>query len=130
MSIRDESYEKGMDILRQIRGEQGIDQVQRFQSIHPAFEEMMMSFGYGEVWSRTELDHKQRALITLSSLVTQGIPEALRFHVHTAIHVGVTPKEILELVLHCAAYAGFPKSVAAFPVILEVFEEIGVEVDW
>lgn len=130
MSMRDERYDKGMEILRQIRGEQGIEMVQRFKDIHPEFENMMMSFGYGDVWSRTELDHKQRALITLSSIVTQGIPEALRFHVHTALHVGVTPKEILELVLHCAAYAGFPKAVAAFPVILEIFEEAGVKAEW
>jgi 4-carboxymuconolactone decarboxylase len=129
MSQLDERYKKGMEILNKVTDEKGINMIKRFSEIHPDFEEMMVSFGYGDIWSRDELDLKQRALITLSSLITQGAFEALRFHVKAALHVGVKPKEIVELVVHCAAYVGFPKAVTAFPIVMEIFEQQNIKLD-
>ncbi len=118
-----------MEVLGKLTDETNLNLLKRFNDINSDFEDMMISFGYGEIWTRDQLDLKQRALITLSSLITQGAFDALRFHVRAALHAGLEPKEIVEVVIHCAAYAGFPKSVTAFPIVMEIFEEEGIKLE-
>ena len=68
-----------------------------------------------------------RELITLTALISQGAFEQLPFHINAALNVGVTPKEIIELVIHCAAYVGFPKACSAIGIIINVFEQRNIK---
>lgn len=129
MDQNKDRYNRGMETLLKIADEKGFGVMSEFRDFYPAFEEMMVSFGYGDVWSRKELDLKQRGLITLSSLITQGAFEQLGFHVNAALRVGLKPKEIVEVVIHCAAYAGFPKACTAFGIVMRLFDEQNIIID-
>lgn len=123
-------FQAGMDTVITMVGEKGVaDTLEGINQFFPDFYNILIEFGFGEVYSRPELDLKQREFLTLSSLITQGAEGQLPFHIRAALNLGISPKEILEIVLHCTPYAGFPKGCAALAVVMGVFKELGIQVD-
>jgi 4-carboxymuconolactone decarboxylase len=118
-----ERYERGLNTLREMVGEAGSKPVEQINQLFPEFGHMLVSLGFGDLYSRKALDLKQREIITLTSLITQGCIEQLPFHVHAALNVGLSPQEIVEIVMHCAGYAGFPKACGAINVVQTVFQQ-------
>jgi Uncharacterized homolog of gamma-carboxymuconolactone decarboxylase subunit len=123
-----ERYEAGLDTLRAMAGEQGVGTVQQLGEFFPDFGHTLIAFGFGDLYSRGVLDLKQREIVTITSLITQGATEQLPLHVHAALNVGMTPEELLEIVLHCGGYAGFPKACGALVSVRKVFQERGIVV--
>lgn len=123
MNNRDENYEKGLQVLRDMAGEAGVNTVKQLENFYPDFGKFLISFGFGEIYSREALNYHHRELITLTALISQGAFEQLPFHLNAALNVGVTPKEIVELIIHCAAYVGFPKACSAIGSVIKVFEQ-------
>lgn len=126
-------YQRGMDVIRKYED----------QSDNPAysitFDELMdldselenyiVEFAFGDIYSREGLSHEQRTLITISSLVTQGLEPQLRLHVNTGLTIGLTPKEIVGAIIHLLPYTGFPRVLNALKVAKEVFGQRGVKVE-
>ncbi|GGA10092.1 4-carboxymuconolactone decarboxylase [Paenibacillus marchantiophytorum] len=127
MSRNPESYNKGIEVLNDMVGEPGLKAIGAFEKFYPDFADFLVSFGFGEIYSREALDYKQRELITLTALITQGAFEQMPFHLNAALNVGLTPKEIVELVIHSAAYVGFPKACSAMTQVMTVFEQRGIK---
>lgn len=127
--MNNERYEKGMETIGKMAGKEGIADLEGVRRAFPDFYKAIVEFGFGDIYSRPVLDLKQRELVTLSSLITQGAVGQLPFHVHAALNVGLTPGEIMEIVLHCALYAGFPKAVGALSVVMQVFAERKIEME-
>lgn len=116
-------YEKGLDILKQMVDIDGEERVSAVGEIFPDFEEKIISFGFGQIYSRPTLDLKTREVITITSLITQGAFAELDFHIKAALKVGLKEEEILEIILQCAAYAGFPKACSALGIAGEIFKD-------
>jgi 4-carboxymuconolactone decarboxylase len=76
---------------------------------------------FGEVWKRTELSAKERSLVTVACLVTNGNTEQLVFHLGLARDNGNTEQELIEALTHLAFYAGWPQAMAAMAVAKKVF---------
>lgn len=89
----------------------------------PQFAELNDEVLFGEVWSREEeLSPRDRSLITVASLLTQGVPQ-LEAHLNIAKQNGVTKDEIIEVITHLSFYAGWPKAWSAFNLAKEIFDE-------
>ena len=72
----------------------------------------------GGAWEEGVLSLRDRSLIVLASLITQGGAEArLRGHVRWAVEHGVTPAQIEELATLLAIYAGYPRASTAIEMI-------------
>jgi 4-carboxymuconolactone decarboxylase len=95
--------------------------------IAPDVAKYIVEFGYGEIYSRPGLTNQQRALITISSLVTQGTERELELHVNTGLTAGLTSTEIVESVIHLIPYTGFPRVLNALYVVKKVFQQRRVE---
>ncbi len=67
----------------------------------------------GEMWSRPQLNRRDRSLMIISVLAAQSRDEELELHTTIGLQHGLTRTEIEELNLHIAAYAGFPAAMAA-----------------
>jgi 4-carboxymuconolactone decarboxylase len=76
---------------------------------------------FGEVWKRTELTPKERSLVTVAALATNGNTEQLVFHLGLAKENGNTEAELIEALTHLAFYAGWPQAMAATAVAKQVF---------
>jgi 4-carboxymuconolactone decarboxylase len=76
---------------------------------------------FGDVWARPELAPRDRSLITCAALITNGSTEQLRAHLGIARNNGVTERELKEVIIHLAFYAGWPRAMSAIMVAKEVF---------
>ncbi|MEV0063378.1 carboxymuconolactone decarboxylase family protein [Nocardia sp. NPDC050718] len=76
---------------------------------------------FGDIWARPELGPRDRSLITCAVLVAGGDTEQLRGHLTRAVDNGVTEAELVEMIVHSAFYAGWPRAVSAILVAKELF---------
>lgn len=80
---------------------------------------------FGDVWSREGLSVRDRRLITLTVLVLLGKEGSIELHLRQALARGeLTKKEVEELMIHLAHYAGWPVGQAGFDVALKLFAEM------
>lgn len=87
----------------------------------PKFAELNDDVLFGEVWSREEqMSVHDRSLITVSSLLTQGVPQ-LEAHIKIAKQNGVSKNEMVELITHLSFYTGWPKAWTAFGIAKEIY---------
>ncbi|MGH2881661.1 MAG: carboxymuconolactone decarboxylase family protein [Solirubrobacteraceae bacterium] len=79
--------------------------------------EAISSAGGGQ-WEEGTLTLRERSMIVLASLITQGGADArLRGHVRWAVEHGVSGEEIEELATLLTIYAGFPRAATAMESI-------------
>lgn len=79
---------------------------------------------FGENWNNTDIDLKTRSIITVVSLMSQGLTDSsLTYHLQNAKNNGVTKTEIASIITHCAFYMGWPKAWATFNLAKEVWAE-------
>lgn len=97
------------------------------KDIAPDVAKYIIEFGYGEIYSRPGLTNQQRALITISSLVSQGTERELELHINTGLTAGLTSTEIVEGIVHLIPYTGFPRVLNALYVVKKVFAQRQVE---
>ena len=67
----------------------------------------------GEMWDRPQLSRRDRSLMIISVLSAQARDEELELHTQVGLNHGLTRVEIEEVLLHTAAYAGFPAAMAS-----------------
>ena len=79
---------------------------------------------FGENWNNQDIDVKTRSIITVVSLISQGITDfSLKFHLQNAKNHGVNKEEIAAIITNTAFYSGWPKAWAAFNLAKEVWTE-------
>lgn len=79
---------------------------------------------FGENWNGDGIDTKTRCIITVVSLMSQGITDSsLKYHLENAKSHGVTKEGIAAIVTHTAFYAGWPKAWAVFRLAKEVWND-------
>ncbi|PCE22461.1 carboxymuconolactone decarboxylase [Paraburkholderia acidicola] len=124
------SFTLGRRYLEMIEGSPQPMIIDALKDIAPDLARMTISFAYGEIYSRPALDLRQRQFATVAALAAMGGAEPqLRFHIAGALNVGCTPREIVELMIHLAVYAGFPAALNGVAAARIVFDERGVAAD-
>ena len=116
-------YETGIHAMEELFSKEVREGMEHIKKISPDFWEMIVSFGFGDLYGRNTLSHAEREIITLTTLITQGAFDQLRVHLQAALNVGLTKEEIIEIIIHCAGYVGFPKAVQAMGIAGEIFRE-------
>lgn len=117
-----ERYERGWDKLKEIEGEAGENVIESLKEIAPDLGKYVIEFAFGDIYSRDTLSLKQRQLVTIASLTTQGGCEPqLEVYINAALNVGLTQNEIVEAIIHCIPYVGFPRVLNGVNVAKKVF---------
>ena len=94
---------------------------QDLRARHGALGSFAIDVVLGDVWARPELSRRDRSLIVLAVLGTIGSTEELSIHTQIGLNNGLTRDEIEEILLHIAAYAGYPMAMQASRVIAARF---------
>lgn len=89
----------------------------------PGFGDIVQELWYGGVWARPELDVPYRCLATVSALTALVRPAQLRGHTANALRSGITPAQVLEVMVHVSFYAGVPAALGGIEVAREVFKQ-------
>lgn len=80
----------------------------------------------GGAWNDDELSLRDRSLVVVTALITQGgVEERLRGHVRWALQHGVTPVELDAIVTLLAVYAGYPRASTAAEIVNDELARIG-----
>ncbi|MBN6188553.1 carboxymuconolactone decarboxylase family protein [Aneurinibacillus sp. BA2021] len=122
-------YERGLAVFEKMTGAEGSRIIEQLRTLYPDMADLIITNAFGDIYARDGLDLKQREMVTLSSLITQGATDQLPVHVRAALRVGLTPEEIIEIVLQCAVYAGYPRALSAFHVVMDVYREQSITME-
>jgi 4-carboxymuconolactone decarboxylase len=121
-------YAQGWQKLKEIDGAAGEKVVAALAPIAPDFGRLLIEFGFGDIYSRPQLDLRAREIATIAALAALGNAQPqLRIHIEAALNVGCTRDEIVEVFMQMALYAGFPAALNALFAAREVFEARGVK---
>jgi 4-carboxymuconolactone decarboxylase len=124
---RKQRFEHGKAVLDAIDGTAGANVIDSLADISPELGHQVVSWGFGEIYSRPELQPRDRQLVTLGMLTALGGCEPqLHVHINAALNVGLTPQQIIEAFLHSAVYCGFPRALNATFTAKKVFAERGL----
>lgn len=117
------AYEEGMEIRRQVLGDDHVDRATAAATdLDADFQRWITETAWGGVWARPGLDLRARSLISIAILGALNHDE-LELHLRAARNTGVTPEEVREALLHVAVYAGIPAANRAFRVAKQIYEE-------
>ena len=124
MTPDDPLYERGMQVRREVLGDEHVDAaISRATGFTADFQDLITRYAWGEIWSRPGLDRRTRSCITLMALLALGRLEELELHVRAALRNGLSEDEIKEVILHGAIYCGVPAANSAFAVARRVLAE-------
>ncbi|MEV6648695.1 carboxymuconolactone decarboxylase family protein [Amycolatopsis sp. NPDC051371] len=126
--MTEDRFERGHQALIDLNGEETAQRVlDGLADISPKLADSLVSWGFGEIYTRPQLVPRDRQLVTLGMLTALGGCEPqLEVHVNASLNAGLTPAEIVEALLQSAAYCGFPRALNATAVAKKVFGERGL----
>ena len=129
---RSETYEKGAAARLDVMGPAMAEKMAKTVYTGPVMEtfaDYATEAVFGMLWTRPGLDHKTRAMITLSSDVCNQCWPELEIHLRFALNLGWTEEELTEALLHLGGYIGVPTVREAMLIADRVFREVEAEAE-
>ncbi|MCH7553687.1 MAG: carboxymuconolactone decarboxylase family protein [Chloroflexi bacterium] len=118
----EERYERGLAVMEKLWGSRrGLPPSPGDPENAKDLQRLITEHCFSDSWSRPGQELKTKSLLTIAILTTLGAGAELRGHVMGALNIGVTKEEIVEVFIHTAAYAGIPRTVAAFGIARDAF---------
>ena len=110
------------------RGYEVCKQLDRHTSEHqrklsPELHELTMGHLFGDIWSRPHLTLREREMITVATNIALARPVGNHSHYRSALKMGFTKEQIIELIIQVGHYAGWPTIALASRQFAEVLEE-------
>lgn len=128
MTTLDERFQKGIETRTKFGGGALTGgSVPTAWDIAPDLQRIAGEFLFGSIWHRPALQDKQREMITVTILTVLKRDNQVRRHLGNALNLGLTPIEIVEVLMHSSFYSGVPATLDALAIANEVFEEKGVD---
>ena len=125
-----DKWQAGHDLMVSMMGPQfaaAVEGAARAGNFGSDIARMAIEFAFGDVWSRAGLERKQRSIVVISSLITQGkIPE-LKNHLRFGLNNGLTATELQEILIQVLPYVGFPAIADAMTATIDVLRERGLD---
>ncbi|HJT57000.1 MAG TPA: 4-carboxymuconolactone decarboxylase [Ktedonobacteraceae bacterium] len=107
-------FEAGLKVRKEVLGSEHVERSLASATAFDAdFQRFITETAWGSVWARPDLDRRTRSLVTIAILAALG-REELALHLRASRNIGVDPREIAEVLLHVAVYAGVPAANSAF----------------
>lgn len=89
------------------------------QNFRDTVPDMLTSHCFGDFYTRGGLDVKDRELLVLALLVSEGAERQIRSHVEGNLKAGNSKETLYSAIIHLIPYIGFPKSLDAIYIINE-----------
>jgi 4-carboxymuconolactone decarboxylase len=116
-------YERGLKLRTRIFGEKAVQARMSAQGeFGRPLQDLINTYAYGDVWSRTGLDDRTRSIAVLAMTAALNRPHEFKVHVKGALANGCTPEEIREIALLVGIYCGIPAANDAHRLALEAMD--------
>jgi 4-carboxymuconolactone decarboxylase len=121
----DEMYETGMAVRLKILGDAHVDRaVAKTSPLTREFQDLIVRYGWGAIWTRPGLGHRERRLLVIGTMMAIGRWEEFEMHVRAALASGFPLAEIKEVIMQQAIYCGVPAGNTAFHRVERLVEEL------
>jgi alkylhydroperoxidase/carboxymuconolactone decarboxylase family protein YurZ len=112
---------RGQELMARMHGERGQQgYAAPGNAVTGALYPSAVRYGYGELWFRPGLVHRQRMLVAVASFTVLGLDAQLRKFAQSAVNMGLPRNEIIEAVIQTAPYGGFPRALNGLAILSEV----------
>jgi 4-carboxymuconolactone decarboxylase len=118
--MNDDRMKKGSALLKRMGR---LENMLRKRDAFPELFDISVGHLFGEIWTRPHLSLRDRQLITLATNIALARPHGNHSHYRSAKRIGISEKEIVELIIQVAAYAGWPVVGHAIDQYTQVLEE-------
>ena len=124
LDMSESRFDVGMNVRKEVMGSEYVERAMaRATEFDADFQRFITEMAWGSVWARPDLDRRTRSLVTIAILAALG-REELAFHLHASQNIGVDQREIAEVLMHVAVYAGVPAANSAFAVAKKEFDQL------
>ena len=123
--MTEDRYEAGMRVRREVLGDEHVDRATAAATeLDADFQRYITENAWGSLWTRDDrLDRRTRSCVTIAVLTALRATEELALHIRAGLRNGLTPEEIVEVIMHTAAYAGIPAANTALTVAKQILTE-------
>jgi 4-carboxymuconolactone decarboxylase len=121
----DERYGRGRQRFLEVHDEKALAAVEGLGDLGT----MIISFVYGEAYTREVLATRDREIAAVAALVALGRSSQIPQHLRASLKAGVTPEELTEVIIQTATIAGFPVAMNAMSTLRSVLAERGRATD-
>jgi 4-carboxymuconolactone decarboxylase len=102
-----------------------VNLMKRLGKSAPDLARGVLEFVFGDIYERPGLELKTKQILTITILATLGNAKPqLAFHIKAGLNLGITRDEIVGIMTHLSAYAGFPAAMNGIATANEVFDEL------
>ena len=128
----DDRYQRGLDRMMELVSTEHTNTfdhaklVESYKTLDADLPDYIVSFAFGDIYSRTSLTQQEQTLVTISTLVALGTEPQLKLHINTGFNVGLTKEKIVGALIHCIPYAGFPRVLNGLTLLKQVLAERGL----
>jgi 4-carboxymuconolactone decarboxylase len=116
----DARFERGMKVLKKM-GREKLMLNQR--DLLPEMYEMSVGHLFGDVWGRPGLSLRDRQLVTLAANIAMARPTGNHSHYLSSMHLGISKREIIEIMIQVGHYTGWPTLSNAVRQFTEILAE-------
>lgn len=117
---------RALESGERIQGEFFLRLVEEFDELDEEWTEGWLTWIYDQQYNRDVLDAKTRILPIVGYCVILDDQGQLPNHMRAALRAGATPREILEIILQSAIYAGMPRMVRAMRTYRAFMRDMGL----
>lgn len=120
--------EKGKTKLDKLRPNQHQNLTNYLSEVAPEVAEYI-TFTYGYLLNENILKAEDRLIGTIAVLTAKGnTPSTLKFYIEAALHVGLSPEKIREIMITMSGYAGFPAALNGMFILKQVLKEQNITI--
>ena len=122
-------YQRGLDRMMELVSPEHAGSydhaklVDSYQSIDEHLADYIVSFAFGDIYSRDSLTQQEQTLVTISMLAALGIEPQLKLHISVGFNVGLTQQQIVGALIHGIPYIGFPRVLNGLTLLQLVMAE-------
>jgi 4-carboxymuconolactone decarboxylase len=115
--------ERGKAVVRSLNAGQDQPTLEALRQEFPFLADATTGYALGDVWGRTQLDHRTRQIATVAAFAALGLRPYMKVHAGYALNLGVTEEELKEVVYLTTVHAGFPRALDAAQTLAELFKD-------
>jgi 4-carboxymuconolactone decarboxylase len=119
---KDDLFKQGLKVRKKVLTAEYVDKQFASASEFSAPMQHLATQAWGLTWARPGLPHRTRSMLNIAFLVALDNPGELELHVTAALRNGVTPEEIMEILIQSAVYCGFPAALSGTRIARQALE--------
>jgi 4-carboxymuconolactone decarboxylase len=126
-----ERYQRGLERMLELNAAASAETsdhvklVESLKAVDADLPDYIVSFAFGDIYSRTSLSQQEQTLVTIATLIALGTEPQLKVHINVGFNVGLTREKIVGALIHCIPYVGFPRVLNALALLKQVMAERG-----